>query len=89
MSVPFFSSFESLSHPNIRDSAVIRAQAFSVAQSVPVFQNGGKVFGESDPFSTKPGGVCVCVCVGGGGGGGHRMISFLFLTFPFFVFSKS
>ena len=86
MSVPFFSSFESLSHPNIRDSAVIRAQAFSVAQSVPVFQNGGKVFGESDPFSTKPGGVCVG---GGGGGGVQRMISFLFLTFPFFVFSKS
>ena len=34
--LPFSSSFESLFHQtNIRDSAVIRAQAFSVAQNVP------------------------------------------------------
>ena len=34
--LPFSSSFESLLHQtNIRDSAVIRAQAFSVAQNVP------------------------------------------------------
>ena len=41
--LPFSSSFESLFHQtNIRDSAVIRTQAFSVAQNVPKWRQSVK-----------------------------------------------
>ena len=63
---PFSSSFESLFHQtNIRDSAVVRAQSFSVAQKVPKWRQS---VGESDPFSH--GTVCtskfklrICSCL--------------------------